>query len=550
MSTLDGVASLLDKSLLLQIELEGEEPRLIMLATIREFGLECLQEHGETEITQRAHALYYLAFAEEAEPHLKGEQQIQWLTRLERDQKNLQAALGWLIEHTETELALRLCAALGRFWYLRGYWSEGRRWLEAALGQPQTMEPTIARARALCGAGNLAYYQDDYAAARPLLEESVALCRALGDQRELANALCALGTLMQVQGDLEATQLLLQESETLSRMLGSKWELSYLLRKLGQRALQEHDLRRAKTLAREALTLAQELGDKSLIATTYATLANIESLEGNLVQAVAYTTQYLTLARELGDKYLIAMALQSLSYFAALQGDISQVSKAQEGLAIMRELGEKTFIVIALHSLGYVTVLRGNLPKASALFREGLALSQEMKNETEIGWHLLGLALVAVAEGQYWRAAHMLGAVEERLDINADMLKVERDDYKRTIESVRTHLGEERFEGAHTRGRTIAPDQLLTLEEPVAVQKIPTTASNSPSLAPVYPDGLTAREVDVLYYLAQGLTDMQIAERLVISPRTVSTHLISIYRKIQVTTRSAATRYAMEKKLV
>jgi len=548
LSTLDGVASLLDKSLLLQIEPEGEEPRLIMLTTIREYGQECLRDNGETEITQRAHAHYYVALVEEAEPHLKGKQQIQWLTRLEIDQENLRAALAWLIEHMETELALRFCAALWHFWYLRGYWSEGRRWLEAALGQPQKTAPTLARARALCGAGNLAYYQVDDAAVRPLLEESVALCRSLGERRELASALGALGVLMQDLGDFEAARPLLEESETLSRTLGSKWELSYLLRKLGQQALQERAPKRAKTLAMEALTLAQELGDNSLIATTFATLTNIAALEDDLAQAIAYNSQCLTLARELGNKYLIAIALQNLGYFAALQGDLSQAASAQEGLTIMRELGEKAFIAIALHSVGYVTTLRGNLIKASALFHEGLSLSQEIKNEAEIGWHLFGLALVAVAEGRYWRAAHMLSAVEGRLDINADMLNVERADYQRAEQNVRTQLGEKAFEEARVSGRTMAPEQLLTLEEQASVHKREAEVNHAP--APVYPDGLTAREVEVLRLLAQGWTDLQIAEQLVISPRTVSTHLTSIYRKIQVTTRSAATRYALEKKLV
>lgn len=546
LSTLDGVASLLDKSLLLQIEPEGEEPRLIMLTTIREYGQECLIDNGETEITQRAHAYYYVALVEEAEPHLKGKQQIQWLTRLERDQENLRAALAWLIEHLETELALRFCAALWHFWYLRGYWSEGRRWLEAALGQPQKTTPTLARARALCGAGNLAYYQVDDAAARPLLEESVTLCRSLADKRELANALSALGVLMQDLGDFESARPLLEESEILLRTLGSEWELSNLLRKLGQRALQERAPERAKTLAMEALTLAQELGDNSLIATTFATLTNIAALENDLAQAITYNSQCLTLARELGNKYLIAIALQNLGYFAALQGDLSQAASAREGLTIMRELGEKAFIAIALHSVGYVTTLRGNLIKASALFCEGLTLSQEIKSEAEIGWHLFGLALVAVAEGRYWRAAHMLSAVEGRLDINADMLNVERADYQRASQNVRTHLGEKAFEQAQVSGRTMAPEQLLTLEEQASVYKREAAVNH----APVYPDGLTAREVEVLQLLVQGLTDTQIAEQLVISPRTVSTHLTSIYRKIQVTTRSAATRYALEKKLV
>jgi serine/threonine protein kinase len=112
---LDGVTSLLDKSLLQQTDYEGEEPRLMMLETIREYGLECLRERAEAEASQRAHALYYLALAEEAEPQLKGAQQVRWWRRLEREQDNLRAALSWFIECEETELALRLSGALWRF---------------------------------------------------------------------------------------------------------------------------------------------------------------------------------------------------------------------------------------------------------------------------------------------------------------------------------------------------------------------------------------------------------------------------------------------------
>src|SRR5439155_21842661 len=127
-------ASLLDKSLLQRTERDGEEPRFGMLETIREYGLECLRESGEAHVSQRAHALYYLALAEEAEPHLKGAQQVLWWRRLEREQENLRAALTWLIDQEEGELALRLSGVLWWFWNIRGYWSEGRRWLEAALG--------------------------------------------------------------------------------------------------------------------------------------------------------------------------------------------------------------------------------------------------------------------------------------------------------------------------------------------------------------------------------------------------------------------------------
>jgi tetratricopeptide (TPR) repeat protein len=282
LSVLDNVASLLDKSLLIQSAKEGEEPRLQMLLTVREYGLELLRESGEVEKSQRAHALYYLTLVEEAEAHLKGREQTTWLARLELEQENLRAALAWLVEQGEAELALRFCGALWWFWHLRGYWSEGRRWLEAALGMAQTGGPTVARAKALCAAGDLAYYQDDYAAARPLLEESVELCRTLELKRELASALGALGVLLHVQGDLAAARPLLEESEALCRTLKNNWELSYLLRKLGQRVLREGNMIQAAVYARESLTLARELGDKSLIATALLTMANIAGVQAIL----------------------------------------------------------------------------------------------------------------------------------------------------------------------------------------------------------------------------------------------------------------------------
>src|SRR5207244_1220175 len=146
---------------------------------------------------------------------------------------------------------LRLCGTLWWFWRLRGYWSEGRRWLEATLVQPQTGGPTIARARALLAAGDLAYYQDGNLMARSLLEESVSLCRTLGAEKDLAIALGTLGVLLRMQGDRAAADPLLVESEKLCRLLGSNWELSYLLRKLAEHAAQAGELKQGALYAQE-----------------------------------------------------------------------------------------------------------------------------------------------------------------------------------------------------------------------------------------------------------------------------------------------------------
>src|SRR6266851_4004770 len=549
LSFLDGIASLLDKSLLIQIVQEGEEPALLMLLTVREYGRELLRESGEIEQCQRAHALYYLTLAEEAEAHLKGTEQITWLARLEGEQRNLRAALAWLIEHGEAELALRFCGALWWFWYLRGYWSEGRRWLEGALGLAQAGGSTAARARALYAAGNLAYYQDDYAAGRLLLEESIEIYRKLENKRELASALGALGVLMHVQGNLVTARPLLEESEMLLRTPGSKWELAYLLRKLGQRALQEGNLAKAVAYAQEGLALAREQGDRSLIATALLTLGNIATVQGDLTQAVSRNREGLTMARELGDKALIALALQNLGYLASLQGDLTRaVVRAREGLALARELGDKSSINHALHSLGYIASLQGDTKQAAAWFQEGLSLAQEIGTVAQVGWNLIGLAGVAAAEGQPRRAARLFGVAGKKLDIRRDMNTAERANFERVVESVRARLGEKAFAAAWAEGRTMTPEQALATPEQAPVTRQQAVVDHS--IAPTFPDELTAREVEILQLLARGWSDAQIGERLVISPRTVSSHLTSIYRKIQVNTRGAATRYAIEKKLV
>ncbi len=516
LAVLNAMASLIDKSLVLQVEKEGTEPRFEMLMTVREYGLDCLRENGEDEHIQRAHADYYLALAEEAEPHLRGAQQLPWLRRLDREQENMRAALGWLIAHEEVEQTLRFCGALWWFWQTRGYWSEGRRWLKAVLALPRTGARTAIRARVLSAAGELAGVQGDWREARLLISESVALYRELGDDSGLVLPLSTLGWVLVKQGDPAAGILMMEESIVLCRKLGLKWELSHVLFWLAYNAY----------------------------------------LQGDLVQVTTLTQESLALARVLGDKTHIARALNTLGYATWLQGDPVQArALAEEGLMLFQELGDKALITSALDTLGSIALSQGDLERAIACFTEGLSVAQELGNQTFIAWHLMGFARMAVALAQLKRAAQLFGAAEVRYDVNKELNPNQRDDYERMISSVRAQLGEQAFAAARAEGRTMTLEQILAALESSSTPETVLPASLSPatdklSPAPTYPDDLTAREVEVLRLLAQGWTDAQIAEHLVISPRTVNTHLTSIYRKIRVSSRSAATRYAVDRKLL
>ncbi|HEY3231392.1 MAG TPA: helix-turn-helix domain-containing protein, partial [Roseiflexaceae bacterium] len=189
--TLDGLAVLLDHSMLRQEEDLGGQPRFGMLETIREYALERLVESGDADPFRQQHAAYYLALAEQAEPELRGPTARTWLDWLEAERPNIRAALEWALAQGAAELAVRLATALLWFWWDRGHVSEGRKWLEEALGRSGPV-PVLLRAKALGAAGFLAAAHD-YAAAQALLEQSLALFREVGDMPGSASVLRHLG---------------------------------------------------------------------------------------------------------------------------------------------------------------------------------------------------------------------------------------------------------------------------------------------------------------------------------------------------------------------
>jgi predicted ATPase/DNA-binding NarL/FixJ family response regulator len=197
----DGVASLVDKSLLRQGNPMDGEPRFCMLDTIREFALERLLASDEGEVIHRQHADFFLALAERAEPELLGARQEAWLDRLKREHGNLRAALGWAIEREEVETGLRLAGALRRFWSAGGYLNEQRELLARLLALPEASAPTAGQAKTLIGAARLAYVQGDYAEAGRLAEQSRAMATALEDRALVAESLTQPGHAARARGD-------------------------------------------------------------------------------------------------------------------------------------------------------------------------------------------------------------------------------------------------------------------------------------------------------------------------------------------------------------
>jgi predicted ATPase len=266
---LESVTSLLDKSLLQTIHQEGKESRLVMLETIREYGLEGLSASGELEATHRAHALYYLRLAEATESKLLGSQHAYWVGRLEREHDNLCATLQWALEQEEgvdrREIALRIAAALQEFWLRGGHISEGRAFLERALVKHEGIEAVVLT-KAIAAVGLLARVQGDFVQAEAWGRESLALFRELGDIQGIARSLRFLGTGAMRRGDNEEARRLIEEGLALLREVGDAREISDALLTLGNVCMNQGEYARASELLEVSLALCRQVGDQEGIA--------------------------------------------------------------------------------------------------------------------------------------------------------------------------------------------------------------------------------------------------------------------------------------------
>jgi predicted ATPase/class 3 adenylate cyclase len=382
---LEGVASLIDKSLLRQADEEGaREPRYRMLETIREYAVVQLHAAGELDTTHRVLAEFLIDLAERAEPELTGPEQVAWLDRLESEHDNLRAALQWSATPRTIELTLRLAGALWRFWSTRGYVGEGLRWLDAAVTSPHA-EATPVLAKALNGAANLSREQGDYIRAEALHQRSLAISRQQGDLRGTAEALNNLGLIALYQGQDAAAQRYCEEGLALFRQTGDEGGVAAALNNLGNVARERGESDLAAGLHNQSLALRRRLGDKRGIALSLNNLANVVLNQGDYWRAAALHKESLALRRELGDRAGVATSLNNLGNVARVQGDFGAArSYYEESLAVRRELGDKRRVAAALINLGIVEREQGQRDRAATLLRESIALRRELGDQPGI----------------------------------------------------------------------------------------------------------------------------------------------------------------------
>ena len=389
--TLDGVSSLLDKSLLRQEEGPEGEPRLVMLETIHEYAREKLEASGEAEEVRRLHAEFFLSLAEEAEPELIGPDQLACLERLEAEHDNMRAALSWSLER-EPATAFRLAGMLARFWEIRSYFSEGSRWVEAALrlsGRPNTITEPATRAKLLSEAGTFAYYRADFDHATALHGEALELYRELGDDSGVAFALMCLGAQYGEKGDHERGAPFFEEALALSRRIGDRRNIVMTLQNLADVERQRGNYERAKTLGMESMALAREMEDKWQLARIvgWVGLLTVFRLDEHDL-AEGFLKESLTLNREVGSWEYFAYSLEG---FAGLAGAKAQGARAARLWGAAEALRKTIGAPLSIEGHQYfersMVATRAQLGEAAweAAFAQGMAMAPEEAAEYALG---------------------------------------------------------------------------------------------------------------------------------------------------------------------
>ena len=377
LDSLEGLTSLVDKSLIRRAELPDSSFRFSMLETIREFGLEQLAAGTDLDPTFRRHADHFLALSVEAEPYLTAEDQLEWLDRCETEHPNIRAALRWAIEGGDAHRALEAAGALWRFWQQRGHLAEGRAWFAEILAMPSGQGPSAERAKALIGAGGIAWWQQDRVAAGAFYEQAVAIERELGDPGRIAEALYNLAFVV-AGDDLEAASSMFEESLGLFRQAGDERGVAQVLPMLVMRDAQAGRWDTVIASLEEDVAIWRRLGDRLHLAFDLLWLAYAYGRGGREKEALATGLETLELFREADNPTGIGIALVDLAFLATWSGhheDAIRMAGASESLRL--RVGGPPGAIGGLLEGDPVAEARAHLSQevADRAWEEGLAMT-------------------------------------------------------------------------------------------------------------------------------------------------------------------------------
>jgi len=377
LDVLDGMASMVDKSLTQQLDLAEVETRFQMLSTIREYALERLTESGEEHLTRRAHAAYYLVLAEECGSELSSHPE--WLERFDLEQHNFREALEFLIRTDETDWGMRLGSALFHFWEMREHFAEGCVLLGRLLDLPGAAAQPKLRARLLFYAAILAGSQGDFVVSEKLHRANLEACRELYDYDGVAVALNALGITARDRGELTTACSLFEQCVEAWRDLDRSSDAARALSNLANVVRLQGDYSRASALYEECLTIFRKTGDSAGVAWTLNYLGDLAAERASFAAAASYYEESLSAFRRLGDGWGMASALCDQARLSTAQAKYEDAERLYgESVQVFQNLGHKRGIARVLECVAVNAALQSRAEQALRLAGAAAALRQRI----------------------------------------------------------------------------------------------------------------------------------------------------------------------------
>jgi non-specific serine/threonine protein kinase len=439
--------------------------------------------------------------------------------RLERDHDNFRAALSWLLDSGRVDDALRFGAALCRFWSTRGYFTEGMRWMRCLLAMPGG--DASIRIRVLIGAGLLAFTYDDLPSARDYDAKALALARETDDLTGIAMALYRVGDVARAEGKFAESHAHLDAAMNASRAIDHPGLQAHCCFGLGNLALAEGNLDAGRAWLSEALTRFHQIGNRRDAAVAARRLGVTLYRLGERAEGRSLLENAFTALGQAGDRWQTAMALWELGAAAVNENDLERAWELlTQGLRLSRDLGDRGRVCWYLQAFAQLAIAQGQLDRALRLDSAASALGTAAQQ-------------VEQGNGSARRTAGWQWSVMGLSSIAGDYRVLERQ-----LHSAAAQLGQRRAVEARQAGAR------LSLKDAIAcalTPDMPVDAANPLPIEERRPYGLTARELDVVRLAAEGKTNRQIAEVLILSDKTVKRHFDNVFAKLGVSSRAAAT---------
>lgn len=457
---LDILSALVAKSMV-QAQLWQQEMRYGLLEVMRQYALEKLDASGESEMLRAEHGAYYLAFAERANRELMGAGQVEWVLRLSADMDNLRAALEWAREDVEHNALARFGAALWRFWYARGWLSEGQHWLELAL--ERAPDDSATHAQVLVGLGTLNWAQGDYARATQRCEMALGIAARVSDTSGLAWGTLILGMIAQSRGTFAKAAEWATSSLHHFETNGEAFGKAMTYHALGVTAHTRGDLTRAREWFAASLNTHRALGNPWGAAMPLYALGVIAQGDGDAATAEKFFQESYALFGAVDSHLGLGLNTSNLGLLAIETGELERAAQwLEESLRHFEKMGDHLSVARVWRGQAQLALRRGDVANAGMLARQSLQDCAQSGNQVNIAESLETLARVAAAQNALARAVQYASAAARlRQELGAPPFPADAARDEKMLRQAREQLGDAEFERAWSEGQMLGLGEMV-----------------------------------------------------------------------------------------